>query len=156
MDKLDKEEELPMRRSGGGDAMMGGFVMLVGLIMIVILVLAIWATIKAVDLVIRAWHVSRGKSQQLKIALLTWFGVLAILLLSVALTGARVIPESKAEIGIPVLAGIWGISTISLLITARLTELRYRQLFMSEPESLITKVFKRPWWSSGQKQKQVA
>ena len=140
-----------MRRSGG-DAMAGGIIMLVGVIMIVILVLAIWAIIKAVDLVIRAWHVSRGKGRQLKIALLTWVGVLALLLLSVALVGVQVIPEAQGEIGVPILAGMRGISTISLLITARLTELRYRQLFVSEPESLVTKVLHRPWWSSGQKQ----
>ena len=141
--------------SSGGDGlgavMMGGIV-IIGLLILVLLVLGIWAAFKAVDLVIRAWRQSDGKSRSLRVALFTWIGLIVALALVGAGIGMHVLPVGPGgEIAVG-LGVIFLFATISLLITARATELKYRQTFAAEPETLITKVLRRPWWTTASKQ----
>lgn len=136
---------------GIGAAMMGG-VMIIGALIIVILVLGIWALIKAIDLVIRAWRQCDGKSRALRTALFTWFGLILVEALIGVGVATNALPQ---ELGAEIAAGhgvVFVFASISLLITARSTELKYRQTFVGEPETLITKVLRRPWWTSARNQ----
>lgn len=137
----------------GGDDLASGMMMVAGVIVLVIVVLLIWVIVQAVVLVIRAWHESRGKSRQLRMALAVWGIALLLELASAVMTGARTIPLAEGEVAMAVIGVFLAVATIVLLITARITELRYRKTFMAEPATLVTHVLHRPWWSA---QKRVA
>jgi hypothetical protein len=135
--------------SGDG---LAGMVILAGLLTIVLLLLVFWGVFKAVDLVIRAWRQCNGRSLALRRALWSWLGLFGLLLLSGLGAGSGILPKDAGVVGAALAGSLLVIATIALLITARVTELKYRQMFVGEPETLVTKVLKRPWWTTSSQQ----
>jgi hypothetical protein len=119
-----------------------------GLLVVVVLVLGVWAIIKSVDLVLRAWRQCQGKSQTLRIALFTWCGLVVLVPLCGVGVGSRLLPSGIGSWVFIALCGILTCATGALLITARAVELKYRLTFASEPSTLIHQVLRKPWWTS--------
>ena len=132
---------------GSGDGLAGG-IAFAGAIVIVMIVLVVFLLWKAIDLVIRAWIQSRGKSQALKVVLFTWFAELLLLGLCGVCVANNVFARYPMEAAAIALGILLGITTIALLITARVVELKYRTLFANEPAPLVQQVLHRPWWTS--------
>jgi hypothetical protein len=122
----------------------------VGVLVIVLLALLIWALVKLSNLVVRAWRQSNGKSRGLRTALVFWLALVAVFSFSAVEAAGS---QNRIAEGIVVSSGILLlIATLVLVVTARVVELKYRRTFVGEPETLVTKVLRRPWWTTAQSQ----
>lgn len=121
----------------------------------VMLILSFWALVKAMDLVIRAWRQCHGKSRALRIALFSWLTLSALILVSglatLQATHSADTSNNAGSAALSIVIGVavlFGLSTIVLLVTAHYVELEYRQTFLSEPATLISRVLHQPWWTT--------
>lgn len=106
---------------------LGGGVVLIA---IVLLVLALYLTIKAINLVVRVLgKYPDNKALWIALGCVGCFGLLA------AITQ-----------GEPVALTLCGLSVVALLIIARIVEVYYDNTFQRERGPLVAEVLRRSWW----------
>lgn len=128
------------RSSSAGDAFAMGAASGVLLIALGLLVLAIWVTVKAINLLVRVYS-RYPHNRALHVALGSCLGLWALTLFSAVVT-------SDAPIIGVFLTGAM-LSTLALLLTAWVVEVYYDERFRRErPQGLpIMEILKEPWWT---------
>ncbi len=107
----------------------------VAFLVAVMLILLIYLTVKAINLIVRAFC-KRPKHKALWTALIS----VAVSLLLTLLTRGNVIAVM-----------LTCISVLALLLTAYIIDVYYDNLFQKPPESLVSSVLHNSWWDMGDK-----
>ena len=100
---------------------------------IVALILAVWITVKGINLVIRSFC-RRPRNFWLWFFLISGIGATVVTILTR---------------GNPIAAVAAVLCLIALVITARIIDILANDLFQKQPEPLLTSVLRKPWWDSG-------
>ena len=131
--------------SGFANGLVGGIIILI----IVCLVIAIFLLYKAINLVIRVFtkypHV---KALWIALACTVGFSLLAAGL-------PFVLPATpNMETIESIVTGLVILSAAALLITCRVVEVYYDEVFIPQSEPLVTQVLHRPWWQMDKPEEQ--
>jgi len=109
-------------------------------LIIVCLIIAIFLLYKAINLVIRVFtKYPQVKALWIVLALTIGFPLLAVVL-------PQVLPATADTQTIEEIAtGLAAISAGALLVICRVVEVYYDEVFIKEPEPLVTQMLHRPW-----------